>query len=169
MTSTTRTRSAVGAAVALSAVLFLGGCGDDDPASGGTTDTQSSTHDSDSSSEHSATESAPGTDDYGGTQPGGTPAPGGSASPGGTVPAEDVVIVIKDFAYTVPETVAPGATIMVRNDDSVGHTVTSDESGLFDVAVGPGEEVELTVPAQAGEYPFFCKPHPYMVSMLVVG
>jgi plastocyanin len=169
MTSSKRTRSAVGAAVALSAVLFLSGCGDDEQAGSGTTDTQSSTQDSDSSSDHSATESTPAAPDYGGTQPGGTPAPGGTASPGGTVPAEDVVIVIKDFAYTVPDTVAPGATIKVRNDDSVGHTVSSDESGLFDVAVGPGEEVELTVPAEAGEYSFFCKPHPYMVSTLVVG
>jgi len=78
------------------------------------------------------------------------------------------VIVISEFTYQVPATVPAGAQITVRNEDGVGHTVTSDESGIFDVAIAPGEEAVLTVPDEAGEYPFHCTPHPTMTATLVV-
>ena len=78
------------------------------------------------------------------------------------------VIVISDFTYEVPDSVPAGAQITVRNDDDVGHTVTSDEEGMFDVAVAPGEEAVLTVPDQPGEYPFHCTPHPTMTATLMV-
>lgn len=83
--------------------------------------------------------------------------------------AEDVTIVVSDFAYEVPDSVPPGAEVTVTNEDAVGHTVTSDEEGVFDVAVGPGETVTFTAPAEAGEYGFFCIPHPDMTATLVVG
>lgn len=85
-------------------------------------------------------------------------------------PADGVVVItISDFAYEVPETVEPGAEITVHNEDDVGHTVTSDEEGVFDVPVGPGEEATFTVPSEAGDYPFHCTPHPSMTATLVVG
>ena len=150
MNTNQRTRSVFGAALTLGAVLFLAGCGDDD--SGG-----------DSAAGQASTggaTSAPAT-------PGQSDSP---AAPGSSeAPTEDVVIVIKDFSYTVPDSIPAGATITVRNDDSVGHTVTSDDDGVFDVPVGPGEEAQLTAPAQAGEYPFHCTPHPNMTGTLVVG
>lgn len=86
-----------------------------------------------------------------------------------TTPAEDLVLTISDFSYRVPERVEPGATVTVRNEDGVGHTVTSDEEGVFDVVVGPGEQVSFTVPDEAGDYPFHCTPHPAMTGVLVVG
>lgn len=82
--------------------------------------------------------------------------------------AAEVVIVISDFAYTVPESVAPGAEVTVTNEDGVGHTVTSDEEGLFDVAVDPGATVAFTAPEDPGDYGFHCIPHPHMTSTLVV-
>lgn len=83
--------------------------------------------------------------------------------------AEDVVIVIADFDYEVPDSVPPGAEITVRNDDVVGHTVTSEDDGAtFDVVVPAGETVTLTAPEEAGEFPFFCRPHPNMQSTLIV-
>jgi plastocyanin len=90
--------------------------------------------------------------------------PGSPSSPG----AEESVIVISDFAYDVPAAVPAGGTVTVRNEDSAAHTVTSDEPGVFDVAVGPGEEVEMTAPASGGDYPFHCTPHPNMTATLVV-
>ncbi|MGI8947710.1 MAG: cupredoxin domain-containing protein [Ornithinimicrobium sp.] len=83
--------------------------------------------------------------------------------------AAEMVITIVDFTFEVPETIAPGAEITVVNQDGVGHTVTSDEEGIFDVPVGPGEEVTFTVPDEAGEFPFHCTPHPNMTSTLVIG
>jgi plastocyanin len=87
---------------------------------------------------------------------------------GSQASAEEVVITIEDFSFDVPDSVPPGADILVRNLDGVGHTVTADQGGTFDVAVGPGEEVTFTAPSQAGEYPFHCTPHPAMTSTLVV-
>lgn len=87
----------------------------------------------------------------------------------GAAPAGEVLIVISDYAFDVPTSVPAGATITVRNEDGVGHTVTSDDDGAaFDVTVGPGEEATFTAPAQAGEFPFHCTPHPQMTATLVV-
>jgi plastocyanin len=82
--------------------------------------------------------------------------------------AEEVVITIEDFGYELPDSVPAGAEILVRNLDSVGHTVTADEGETFDVVVGPGEEVTFAAPEQAGDYPFHCTPHPAMTATLVV-
>ncbi|MFP3712831.1 cupredoxin domain-containing protein [Puerhibacterium sp. TATVAM-FAB25] len=112
---------------------------------------------------------SPETDEPGATptgQTGGTDTgqPSSPSSPG----AEETVIVISDFAYDVPTSVTAGGTVTVRNEDPVAHTVTSDEPGVFDVAVGPGEEVEMTAPASGGDYPFHCTPHPNMTATLTV-
>jgi plastocyanin len=88
---------------------------------------------------------------------------------GGGAAAEQVVITILEFSYDVPSSVPAGAEVTVRNEDGVGHTVTSDEEGVFDVIIGPGEEATFTAPAEAGEFPFHCTPHPTMTATLVVG
>lgn len=80
----------------------------------------------------------------------------------------DVVITIVDFDYDIAGPVEPGSEVTVVNQDDVGHTVTSDDEGLFDVAVEPGQEVSFTAPEEAGEFSFFCIPHPNMVATLVV-
>lgn len=116
----------------------------------------------------------------GGDPEGGDGAGGQQASPttveddtatdeGEEAAAEDVVITISDFTFEVPEAVEPGAEVTVRNEDSVGHTVTADDGEAFDVPVGPGEEVTFTVPEAKGQYPFHCTPHPDMTETLVVG
>ena len=95
-------------------------------------------------------------------------APGATEPGPGEAGEEAGVIVIVDFEYQVPDSVPAGGQITIRNDDGVGHTVTSDEAGLFDVSVAPGEEVMLPVPDEPGEYPFHCTPHPTMTATLVV-
>lgn len=82
-------------------------------------------------------------------------------------PTSDASIVIKDFAYTVSTSVAPGATVTVTNDDSQAHTVTSDDGG-FDVKVGSGQTVTMTAPDSAGRYGFVCSFHANMSGVLVV-
>lgn len=81
--------------------------------------------------------------------------------------AAEAVIVISDFTFEVPDDVPPGAQVTVRNEDSVGHTVTADD-GTFDVAVAPGEETTFTAPDEVGDYQFHCTPHPAMAGMLTV-
>lgn len=95
------------------------------------------------------------------------PAP--TEDPSVSVPAGAAQITIADFGYEISGTIAPGATISVMNQDNVGHTVTSDEDGVFDVVVGAGESVTFTAPEEPGDYPFHCTPHPAMVSVLTVG
>lgn len=95
----------------------------------------------------------------GGEEPTGPPA---------TLEEGAALITIADFDYETTGTIEPGAEVTVYNEDNVGHTVTSDEEGLFDVEVGPGETVTFTAPDEPGEYSYYCIPHPAMVSTLVV-
>lgn len=88
-------------------------------------------------------------------------------SPAATAESEKAVISIADFAYTVPASVAPGATITIKNSDKQAHTVTSKEGG-FDVKVDPNGTATLTAPSKPGSYPFVCSFHGNMTSTLVV-
>jgi plastocyanin len=92
-----------------------------------------------------------------------------SAAPSSSSPAQESesVITISDFAYKVPVSVAPGATITIRNDDSQAHTVTSKDGG-FDVKIDPKGTATLKAPDKAGSYTFVCTFHANMTSTLVV-
>ena len=82
--------------------------------------------------------------------------------------AAEIVITIVDFAYEMPDSVPAGAEITVVNEDAVAHTETSEEGGLFDAVVQPGESVTFTAPEEPGEYPFVCTFHGNMMDTLVV-
>jgi plastocyanin len=77
------------------------------------------------------------------------------------------MIQIEDFAFSDPGPVAAGAKVTVENVDDVTHTVTADD-GAFDVSIGPGETATFTAPSEAGDYGYFCEPHPGMTATLVV-
>jgi len=79
-------------------------------------------------------------------------------------------IEIKDFKYSPATlTVKKGEKITVTNKDVAGHSVTSDEEGLFDSEVlGKDETREITAPSELGEYPFHCTPHPQIKGTLIV-
>jgi plastocyanin len=95
-----------------------------------------------------------------------TTAVAGSSSAAGTS-ATAAVITIKNFGFTTPSSVSPGATITVRNDDSEDHTVTADSGGAFDDKAPPGTST-FTAPSKPGSYPFHCTIHPFMKGTLVV-
>ena len=79
------------------------------------------------------------------------------------------MITIQDFAYDGPTSVKPGETIMVTNDDSSTHSVTSDQAGMFDVDVdASGGTAHFTAPSKPGSYPYHCKFHGNMQGTLVV-
>jgi plastocyanin len=84
-------------------------------------------------------------------------------------PAAAAMITIKDFAFQGPSSVKPGAHLMVMNSDSETHSVTSDQSGLFDVNVdGGGGNAMLIAPNKPGSYPYHCKYHSNMHGTMVV-
>jgi len=66
-----------------------------------------------------------------------------------------------------PVEVKVGETVTWINDDSGRHTVTSKD-GVFDSGMmGKGQSFSFTFD-KAGQYPYFCSPHPNMVGTVVV-
>jgi len=110
-----------------------------------------------------------------GGEPGSTPATTAASSmtamstPGSTAgTSATVVITITNFAYQGPDSVSPGSTVTVKNEDSQAHTVTSDQAGLFDAVVPGGGNVVFTAPTTAGSYAYHCTYHSNMHGTLIV-
>lgn len=93
-------------------------------------------------------------------------APSSSSSSSAAQGAE-AVITITDFAYKVPASVAPGATVTIKNGDSQAHTVTSKDGG-FDVKVDPNGTATMKAPNKPGTFKFVCTFHANMSGTLVV-
>ncbi|ORB62067.1 cupredoxin domain-containing protein [Mycolicibacterium tusciae] len=85
-----------------------------------------------------------------------------------TAAASGPTITMANMSFGDPITVAPGATITLKNDDSAEHSVTSETEGEFDVHVDAGEQGTLTAPTEPGEYAFYCVYHPSMKGTLIV-
>jgi len=135
------TLRARGVLVAFTLVLVLSSCGDDD-------DTEADTGDAGATS---TTAAAP--DD---------------GSDGGDASGAPGTIVAADFALS-DLTVAPGADLVLENQDSVAHTATADD-GAFDLGeVAPSETSDaVAAPEEAGDYGFHCEIHPDMTATLTV-
>jgi plastocyanin len=97
-----------------------------------------------------------------------TPSPSPATSEPATTTAKPAVIMIKDFTYTVPASVAPGGRITVNNQDGQNHTVTSATKGAFEVTAVGGGTAALTAPNKPGSYMFACSFHANMNGTLVV-
>jgi plastocyanin len=82
--------------------------------------------------------------------------------------AQPNAIIIKNFAFSGPAAVAPGAKITVTNDDTVAHTVTADTGNTFNVNANPGSSTTFTAPTKPGSYPYHCTFHATMHGVLVV-
>jgi plastocyanin len=91
----------------------------------------------------------------------------GSSSSSSDAGSAASTVTIKDFAFTTPDSVSPGATITVDNKDGTAHTVTSDDGKAFDDAAPSGTST-FTAPTKPGSYPFHCNIHPEMHGTLVV-
>jgi plastocyanin len=75
-------------------------------------------------------------------------------------------ISIKNLTFTSTPVTA-GSKVTVTNNDTVMHTVTSDDGKSFDVSINPGSTATFTAPA-AGTYKFHCKIHSQMHGSLTV-
>lgn len=79
-------------------------------------------------------------------------------------------VEIENFKF-IPSviTVKPGEIITVLNKDIVNHSLTSNQEGLFDTGlIGKDQPHTFKTPANPGEYPFHCIPHPFMKGTLIV-
>lgn len=133
------------AAFATAAVVALSGCG----SSGGGSSAPPTQHPSTSTSDSGV-----------------SPSPSGGTQ--STPSAQPMVITIKNYGYQGPQSVSPGASITVKNDDSVSHTVTADSGGAFDVTVTAAGSATFKAPAKPGSYPYHCTFHSNMHGTLVV-
>jgi plastocyanin len=77
-------------------------------------------------------------------------------------------VTIKNFSYSTPVSVAPGATITVVNNDPESHTVTADSGGGFNDLAMAGSTTTFKAPSQPGRYAFHCNFHGNMHGVLVV-
>jgi plastocyanin len=101
-----------------------------------------------------------------------TPAPTPAATTGSSTsaaPAGGTAVTIAQFAFTPADvTIKVGDTVTWANNDSVGHTVTSD-TGAFaspnPIAQGSSYSFKFT---KAGTYPYHCSVHPTMTAKVTV-
>jgi plastocyanin len=80
----------------------------------------------------------------------------------------DATVVAQDFTFTVPDSVAAGATVTFDNQDSAPHTMTADDDAFDSGNVTGGSQGEVTAPSEAGDYAFHCEIHPNMTATLTV-
>ncbi|MGZ5501096.1 MAG: cupredoxin domain-containing protein [Nitrososphaeraceae archaeon] len=73
-----------------------------------------------------------------------------------------------DLSFDPPQISVPaGSTVSWTNDDSIQHTVTSDE-GLFDTGpISPGDTFDNTFDT-SGEFGYHCAIHPFMTGVVIV-
>ena len=87
--------------------------------------------------------------------------------------AADITIVPGAPSATVPFdpatfTVSVGGTVTWINKDTMGHTVTSDITGLFDSGLLSTGATWSHTFTTVGTYPYHCTPHPQMTGTIVV-
>lgn len=93
-----------------------------------------------------------------------------SACNGGSA-GKSTTIDISNFTFlTCPDTVSPGATITVHNEDSVTHTLTSTSpAGAFNTGeIAGGSTKSFKAPTKPGTYDYDCTIHPFMLGTLIV-
>ena len=78
-------------------------------------------------------------------------------------------VTIDDFEFIPTEAaVQAGTEVAVDNVDDVGHTLSSEDGGLFDTGgIDAGDSGTFTVD-EPGEHPYICEFHPTMHGTLTV-
>lgn len=106
-----------------------------------------------------------------------TPTPTGSVqqetlSPTEAVEEAEVMekssVEIRNFAFGPKTlTIKKGTTVTWTNQDSVAHTVTSDDGSFETDLLAKGESGSVTFD-KAGTYSYHCTPHPNMKATIIV-
>jgi plastocyanin len=87
-------------------------------------------------------------------------------------PAEEAgmvhIVEIIEFAFSPSKLeVKAGDTVTFINKDAVKHTATADDESFDTKLLAQNEKKQITF-TKAGEYSYFCLPHPGMKGMIVV-
>ena len=82
--------------------------------------------------------------------------------------ASPATVTIDNFAFAPPTmTVNAGTTVIWKNEDDSPHRI-GDKNGTFKSAALDTDDTFSHTFAAAGEYPYICTIHPYMVGKIVV-
>lgn len=93
--------------------------------------------------------------------------PGGGYNPPGNSPSN--LVVINNFAFSPQSaTISAGDTVTWRNDQNVGHTVTSNSGGELNSPVLGQGQTYVHVFNSVGTYAYHCTPHPTMTGSVIV-
>jgi plastocyanin len=87
-----------------------------------------------------------------------------------TVPpafADDAVVNIKDFMFSMNVTVTPGSTVTWKNLDGEPHTVASADGLFRSPALDEGDSYSFKF-ENPGVYRYFCSIHPMMTATVTV-
>jgi plastocyanin len=100
--------------------------------------------------------------------PAATPTPIATSTPTSTPITGQASVNISNFAYVPPTlTVSVGTTVTWTNNDSVAHTVTSNDN-LFDSGnLATGATFSYTF-EQKGTFNYHCTIHPFMTGKIIV-
>ncbi len=78
-------------------------------------------------------------------------------------------VLIKGYSFSPSTiTVKAGTKVTWTNEDSVGHTVTSDSGSELDSSLLSKGQTYSHVFEKAGTYSYHCKPHPGMKGKIIV-
>jgi plastocyanin len=79
-----------------------------------------------------------------------------------------VEIEIREYRFRADTVRVPlGATVRWTNRDRVAHTSTAENEEWKSPLLGPGESFAVKLD-QAGTFPYYCTPHPFMRGVVVV-
>jgi len=82
--------------------------------------------------------------------------------------ASPAVVEIDNFAFAPADlTVIAGTTVTWKNEDDSPHRI-GDKNGTFKSAALDTDDSFSHTFAAAGEYPYICTIHPYMVGKIIV-
>lgn len=100
------------------------------------------------------------------------PAATRSTTGGSTAGGSTAEIVIHNYSFhPATDTVKPGETITVKNEDSTTHTLTATgaSQGAFNTGdIVGGASKTFTAPTKPGTYHYLCLIHTFMTGTLVV-
>jgi plastocyanin len=105
----------------------------------------------------------------GGGSAGPSSASGSSSGGSSTAAVSSVHITISNFMYTpMSDSVAPGATVRVTNEDSVTHTLSATGNQFNTGDIGAGQTKTFKAPMKPGTYHYICDIHQYMMGTITV-
>lgn len=99
-----------------------------------------------------------------------TPTPGTTQTPATGQVQVQGLLTIANFTFSPSSlTVKAGEIVTINNNDSVPHTVTSDDGVSFStMTINPGSSATFTAPTKAGSYAYHCNIHKSMTGTIVV-